>query len=445
MGTVSQAGGGSALRGRIARVAERPDARFLAIVIGLAFLLRTMLVLLVQRHNNFAFNDAFFYHSVAAMVADGKGFATIDGRPFGQWPPSYPFLLSIAYRFFGTEPLIGEFLNVLIGTASVALLYAIADRSLGRVEAKFCAIAMAIMPAQIFFTGVLMSEPLFVLILLTMLWVLATREPTVKTAAIVGVILGVAMLTRGEGPLLIFLPLAAWWPRIPRRMLLERLAVAFGVMVLCVAPWTLRNYSTFHRLIPVSTNFGSTFWAGHNSMANGKQTYPPPSLTSQAGPSTGRFYQVEQSKLLQKDAMNWIKAHPLQDLALIPWRFLGLTEGDSGSIYYWVNKTGDGKKPLGHNWAERLGTIADMGWFVLLTLFVSSLLVFGRSVLKNSILRAILAYMTISLLLYVVVLYGQFRYHVPVEPLMMLVAAPVVAQLVAVRQRRLNPPDKGPA
>jgi hypothetical protein len=86
-----------------------------------------------------------------------------------------------------------------------------------------------------------------------------------------------------------------------------------------------------------------------------------------------------------------------------------------------------------------------MGWFVLLTLFVSSLLVFGRSVLKNSILRAILLYMGVSLLLYVVVLYGQFRYHVPVEPLMMLVAAPVVAQLVAVRQRRLSPPDKGAA
>lgn len=438
MGTVSQAGGGSALGSRVGRLFERPDARFLIFVGGGAFLLRTIMVLLVQRHNNFAFNDTFFYHSVAAMVADGKGFSTIDGRPFGQWPPGYPFVLSIVYRFFGTNPLIGEFLNVFLGTAGVFLIYAVADRSLGRVEAKFCAIAMAVMPAQIFFTDVLMSEPMFVLILLTMLWVLATREPTLQTAAIVGVILGVAMLTRGEGPMLIFMPLAAWWPRVPRRMLLERLAVAFGVMVLCVAPWTLRNYSTFHRLIPVSTNFGSTFWAGHNPTANGKQTYPPASLTAQAGPSTGRFYQIDQSKLLQKDAMNWIKAHPLQDLALIPWRFLGIVEGDGGAIYYWVNKTGDGKKPLSHDWAERLGTIADMGWFVLLTLFVSSLLVFGRSVLKNSVLRAILAYMGISLFLYVIILYGQFRYHVPVEPLMMLVASPVVAQLVAVRKRRVS-------
>jgi hypothetical protein len=92
-----------------------------------------------------------------------------------------------------------------------------------------------------------------------------------------------------------------------------------------------------------------------------------------------------------------------------------------------------------------MGTIADMGWFVLLTLFVSSLLVFGRSVLKNSVLRAILAYMGISILLYAIVLYGQFRYHVPIEPLMMLVAAPLVAQLVAIRKRRVNPASDGAA
>ncbi|MCX6388353.1 MAG: glycosyltransferase family 39 protein [Solirubrobacterales bacterium] len=438
MGTVSQAGGGGALSSRVGRIAARPDARFLFVITGLAFLFRIIVILSIQRGNNFAFNDAFFYHSVAAMAADGKGFSTLDGRPFGQWPPGYPFLLSLLYRFTGSNPLAGEFLNATLGAAAVPLIYAIAEKSFGKIEARFCAIAMAIMPAQIFFTDVLMSEPFFVIILLTMLWILASREPTIQTAAMAGVVMGIATLTRGEGPILLLMPLAAWLPRIPRRQLAERIAVVLGVAVLCVLPWTMRNYSTFHRFIPVSTNFGSTFWSGHNATATGKQSYPPPSLTAQAGPSSGRFYQIDQSKLLQKDAMNWIKAHPLQDLALIPWRMLGIAEGDGGSIYYWVNKTGNGKKPLNHEWAERLGTIADMGWFVLLTLFGSALAVFGRSVFRNSVLRAAIAYIAFSFLLYSVVLYGQFRYHVPMEPLMMLVAAPLVAQMVAVRRRRLD-------
>ena len=51
--------------------------------------------------------------------------------------------------------------------------------------------------------------------------------------------------------------------------------------------------------------------------------------------------------------------------------------------------------------------------------------------------------MGFSVLLYSFVLYGQFRYHVPVEPLMMLVTAPLAAQLVAVRNRRKNSPPSG--
>ena len=428
---------------RIGRFAARPDARFLIVVTGLAFVFRAIVILMIQRHNNFAFNDAFFYHSVAAMAADGKGFSTLDGRPFGQWPPGYPFLLSVLYRLTGTSPLAGEFLNGVLGAAAVPLIYSIAHRSLGQVEAKFCAIAMAIMPAQILFTDVLMSEPMFVLILLTMLWLIATREPTVQTAVLAGLVMGVATLTRGEGPIMLLMPLAAWLPRIPRRMLAERLGVVLGVAVLCVVPWTMRNYSTFHQFIPVSTNFGSTFWSGHNATATGKQSYPPPSLTAQAGPSNAKFYQIKQSELLQKDAMNWIKSHPLQDLALVPWRVLGLSEGDGGTVYYWVNKTGNGIKPMSHAWADRLATIADMGWYFLFAGFLTSLAVFGRSVLRNSVLRAALAYMGFSVLLYSFVLYGQFRYHVPVEPLMMLVTAPLAAQLVAVRNRRKNSPPSG--
>ncbi|MEI7559926.1 MAG: hypothetical protein WCJ63_04970, partial [Actinomycetes bacterium] len=66
MGTVSQAGGGGALSSRVGRIAARPDARFLFVITGLAFLFRIIVILSIQRGNNFAFNDAFFYHSVAA-------------------------------------------------------------------------------------------------------------------------------------------------------------------------------------------------------------------------------------------------------------------------------------------------------------------------------------------------------------------------------------------
>jgi len=402
-----------------------------------AFLLRILLILLVQRGNNFAFNDAFFYHSVGAMAADGKGFSTLDGRPFGQWPPGYPFLLSLVYRITGTHPLPGEFVNAFIGAATVPLMYSIGIRAFGRVEAKFCALAMGLLPGPLFFSDVLMSEPLFTFMVALLVWILVAREPTVQGAVLCGALIGAAMLTRGEGPMMFVMPLAAWWPKISKRVLAERLAVSVGVAALCVAPWTLRNYSVFHQFIPVSTNFGSTFWAGHNPNATGEQTYPPASLTSQAGPSNARFYQIEQSKLLSKAATDWIKQNPIKDISLIPWRALGLTRGDGDAIYYWVNKTGNGVKPLSKPWADRLALVGDIGWYLLLTAFATSLLVFGRTIFRNTALRASAAYLAVTTTFYSVVLYGQFRYHVPLEPLMILIAAPLIAQLVAVRSRRL--------
>ena len=51
------------------------------------------------------------------------------------------------------------------------------------------------------------------------------------------------------------------------------IAVIFGTGVI-VAPWTIRNYFVFHRLIPVSTNDGTNMWIGNNPQANGAFFWP---------------------------------------------------------------------------------------------------------------------------------------------------------------------------
>jgi hypothetical protein len=49
-----------------------------------------------------------------------------------------------------------------------------------------------------------------------------------------------------------------------RRSALAGLALAMGVVILMVAPWTVRNYRSFGRLVPLNTNAGfAFFWANH--------------------------------------------------------------------------------------------------------------------------------------------------------------------------------------
>jgi 4-amino-4-deoxy-L-arabinose transferase-like glycosyltransferase len=81
-----------------------------------------------------------------------------------------------------------------------------------------------------------------------------------------GLTLGYAALTRPFAMLLLpALALVLLWKHPTRS--LHRLAVTtlFAItFVLPIAPWTIRNYTIFHKLIPVASNGGSTFYGANN-------------------------------------------------------------------------------------------------------------------------------------------------------------------------------------
>lgn len=396
---------------------------------ALALLLRLAFVLIVDR-DGFAFNDAFYYQSIAEQLSLGHGFANVDGDPTAQWPPVFPLLLSLVYRVFGAEPIAGELLNALIGAATVPLAFALARRAFGHREAVFTGLALALMPGQIFFTDVLLAETLYTFELVGLLYLLVVLPDRRWAYALIGAAIGVAALTRGEGVFLIVLPLVMWWGHAGGwRALGRRLAVVVGVAALVMAPWVLRNAIVVDAFVPTGTNSGSTFWSGHNPDADGGPTYPPKSLIRRVTETTNPAREVELSALLRREGLSYMTSHPLRELELIPLKLLSLNRGDSQAFFYWINPSGSGQPAVSLRATTVLGTLANAAYYGLLTLFVASLVVFGRAFLRTRLLKAILAWLAVSLVLYGFLLYGNFRYRVPLEPLMILVAAPLVARL----------------
>ena len=193
------------------------DVRWMIGLGAVALIVRLWFVLSVGQ-TTFAFNDAAVYNTIAVSLAHGHGFRGIYGQLTAQWPPGYPFVLSLAYRIFGAHPTTGEVLNAVLGAGTVPILYFAARRTLGRVEAIFVGAGMTLLLGQVFWADVLISEALyaFVLaILLALLAVLPSARP--RSAVLVGLALGAATLTRGEGFLLLAVPLAMWWPQLSRR------------------------------------------------------------------------------------------------------------------------------------------------------------------------------------------------------------------------------------
>ena len=68
-----------------------------------------------------------------------------------------------------------------------------------------------------------------------------------------------------------------------------------------------------------------------------------------------------------------------------------------------------------------------------------SLAVFGKALWRRRpILRGVLVYLAISVVLYGFVFFGFFRYLAGLEPLMLLVAAPLIARLRILRAQRIG-------
>ena len=209
--------------------------------------------------------DSSYYHGLAEALADGAGFVDpATGTPSALHPPLFPLVLAIGHRLGGNSYLADRVVVCLIGAAAIVAVGCLARRVAGPRAGLIAGGLAAIHPVLVGADGAVMAETLFgLLVVLSLLAAYATVErPSLARAALLGALVGLATLTRGEAifllPLLV-LPVCVRAGRARIRML----AIACAACLVALAPWTIRNATTFERFVAVSTNDG-TLLAGAN-------------------------------------------------------------------------------------------------------------------------------------------------------------------------------------
>ncbi len=233
-------------------------------------------------------HDARDYDRHAISIANGEGYppARAPGRPSAFRPPAYPHLLAGAYVLAGVErgstleerARVARGLGAIIGVGIVGLIGLLAalvwDRRVALVAMGLAAIYLPL----VYVNGSAMSEPLFALLVLAALAVVAAARPSphrYRWALAAGVLAGLTVLTRANA-LVLLAPLAfAVW-HAPRRSWrsLGPPAVLVAVTLLTVSPWTIRNAVVFDTFVPVTTQFGSAFAGTYNDMARNDREQP---------------------------------------------------------------------------------------------------------------------------------------------------------------------------
>ena len=219
------------------------DARLAAFVVFAVVL--AVGVLTITPHPLGVFSDDGMYAVLARSLAEGKGyrFINLPGAPSGtHFPPVYPLLLALVWKIFPAFPqnvLVFKGLNAVLNAVAAVLAFRFGERvlALPRWAAALTALLAGVAIPSLLLAGMVMSEPLFLVLLLAAL-PLAERvrtHPTVARALGVGAMGGLLMLTRSIGIAfvvgsIVALLLARRWRHAA---LVAAAAAAF------VAPWQL--------------------------------------------------------------------------------------------------------------------------------------------------------------------------------------------------------------
>ena len=295
------------------------------------------------------------------------------GGPSAYRPPAYPMFVGAVYAVAGQEaPPVARLAGALLGTLSVGLIGLIAARIWGRRVGVVAVGIAAIAPPLVVMSTALISEALFVpLVLAAVATALEARrsDHPLRWVVATGVLVGMAELTRTNAVLLILpLGLAVWTAR-PRRH--PRALVAPVLLVTCavltVAPWTIRNALVVHRFVPVSTEIGYTLAGTYNQASRADRHWPAVWKEAEHGASpeysplvfyasVQRWDEVAFGERLLDAALADIRSDPAYLLKVAWWN--GVRMFHLGELDFAVANLRDTSIPAGPAWLEIVGFYA---------------------------------------------------------------------------------------
>ncbi len=212
---------------------------------------------------------------VAASIASGQGFASpypLSSGPTALVPPGYPYLLAGVFKVFGVYSSVSAFvaltLNCLFVASTSVILFQIGGKVFNRTAAALAGWGCALNPFAAYLASAEFWDSCLTGLLVTLIVMAVFRMGASNTSRAwlgFGVLCGIAALTNPT--VLSVLPLFWIWKGWQLRRDAAHLARPIGMtllgFLLALAPWQLRNYMTFGKMMPLRSGFGLELYVGN--------------------------------------------------------------------------------------------------------------------------------------------------------------------------------------
>jgi len=393
----------------------------LALLLRLAWLARTDTVLL-------PLSDPQYYHATAQNVAEGRGYSvTVDQRGFvagdksegtAFWAPGYPFALAPLYKLFGTSLRVAKAFNAVVGALTVLPVFYLGRRLRDDAAGLLAGGLFAITPALVFWTASLFSEPLFTFGIAATLAVAAWAGDRRSLGAcfLAGVALAATAFVRSQGVLMAVPVLALLARDVDARGLLRVAAPLAAGVALLVVPWAVRNQAVMGRPYLINDSLGYNLRLAHAPYSQGTSV-PPQDLWDERPGISFKEREIFFDDEGRSRALTYAREHPGRELELAVRRVGYLARSDAEASVQWSESLG--VTPISGRALFVL--LGDLFYYPMLLLALASLVVLPRSRVWLALWSSIAVWVALHF-----VFAGEPRYHVPLMPVLTVLAAAVI-------------------
>jgi hypothetical protein len=334
----------------------------------------------------------------------------------------YPLLVAGTFRVFGLRSL-GSFyflvfLNIIFSSGTCIPVFLAGRRVAGIATASAAAWLWALFPGAIMVPFEwIWDTSLATFLAAFILW--ATLElgesRDIRHWCAYGLLWGLTLMTNPSIGML--LPFLLGWSvyrarvRIPLPVAatLPRAFLVLGLAVLCCLPWTIRNYSVFHRFVPLRSNFPFELYIGNNeNYADDHPRFPPP-ITKER--ETVRYIHMGEIPFMDEElrkAKLFLFTHPRKVLFLFADRFAAFWTGAPFAVQTFL-KT--------NSWLVRTlllcATLSGIGALAGIVVLLRRQSPYTFPLAAYPIAFPVIYYMT----------HTSLRYRHPLEPVVLLLTA----------------------
>ncbi|MCB0999379.1 MAG: glycosyltransferase family 39 protein [Acidimicrobiales bacterium] len=432
--------------------AGRTFVRALTAVVVLAALWRLGVLVVDKWHQPLLLNDSIYYSAQAQQLADGIWFREIFvDRPGAEHGPLTSILLASVSWVDDPVPW-QRLLTVLCGIATVALIGLLGRRVGGERVGLIAASIAAVYPNLWMNDGLVMSESVSVLMVVSVLLAAIglLDRPTIASAALVGLLAGLAALARSElallTPAVVVLLAAAMWRATAaggRAWRVFTVPAVVGVVSLAtVAPWVGFNLTRFEEAVTLTTNDGTTLLGSYcDATFSGPELGGWSIFCVTADPAYSMDEEPSVRSVRQRDlAMRYARAH-VDELPKVVLARVARTLDLYGLDSLVAQDVGEER----WRWASWAGIVS---WWALFPLAMTGAVLMWRSGRPGAAGTAVqrrrwwvLVCPVVSVFVITVVFYGAHRIRSSMEPTVVVFAAVALAAAVERRADRPQPGD----